>query len=1417
MKNFPIIRYLLFGWMACGLHTPVSASPIVNGSFESGLDGWTTTGNVSIQNSPPYAPTDGTKLAVFNAVNSTPNGSLSQTQVLPGGWNRLIFDVGNLSFNNQEQRMHVQVTELIAGIPYIKLSEDIVIPGNADGSTHWIHKEYIVTSAILPSTLTFTDTSLTSIATDLTLDNVRLIPSHLLLLQSPTDAPGGPGGVVYTSSPNSIDGKNGGYTQDALWYFEDTDITLSVLPVEYNRPFLEWLKDGQHYSFNRTIHVSLTQNTTMTAVHSPPLSVDPAEPFETKGFVKTGPYGPLYKGYTLANVSSAPVDWSASFQVTGGGSDGKWLSVWPPGGTLIAGNTVSLRAMVTGLALDLPAGKHEGRLVISTPAGNTEIHVSLAALDPNNLLANGSFESNLDGWTVTGNVSPQTGAPYVPTNGAKIAAFNAVNSLPNGVLSQTLPTEVGAHYSLDFDAGVLAYNTSEQRLKMEVRNVQDPPTTAVLSDTISIFGTGGGNNVWAPKHYEFVAQWPVTTLVFQDVSTSTANLDLMLDNVRISKPDFEIMVTTLADEDNPALGMGTGDSLREALAEAELRPGTNAILFDAGLNNGTITLAGGEQLSAKYANSDVAIDASGLTDGITVSGANSSRVFETSGTDSIRHLKIRNGDSNYGDGGAISTFGGGIYNHGSLMLRDCQVENNTGAPFGGGIMNAGALDIMDSTLANNYAPDSGGGLFNGGNANFTRSTVSGNSASANGGALCCTGGFGSAWITLTDSTVSNNTVGSYGGGYSGLFGYKAYGVLNARNTTFSGNTSTLAGGAIRGNGSVNLLGCTVSANSCTGPGGQGGGISSADLTFSNTIVGGNTAAIAPDVFNSALLFSEFNFTEADPLLLPLANYGGPTQTMKPRTNSPVLDAGGAPAGLPATDQRGQPRVSGTAPDIGAVEVQEIVVNTLVDENDGLNVGGISLRDAIGPASAPLPPELIRFAPALSGGTILLNGSALYIIGVTMAIDATNLPGGITISANHQSDVIDVFFSTAALNGLTITGITGSTGSGVALAMGFLDLTDCVIRNNSTAFNGAGLAVYDTSFSNANVTRCTFENNTAGGNGAAIHNEALVWVRDSTFSGNHAGGNGGAIKTGIYRTGMVIVNSTFSGNSSVGSGGAIEAGSLKLIHSTISGNSSSGGNGGGLSSTSTIPNPELGLSIANSIIAGNTAVAGPNINGPVDAFYGLNLTGGNPLLAPLDFYGSPTKTMPPLPGSPAIDGTTVFPSTPPFDFPAYSYAAYDQRGKARPNGPLPDIGAVEAFPFSSLPLVDSDHDGIDDRLEPAYQMTVGTNDSSRDTDGDGSRDGEEIANMTDPGNSNSLLKILSFEKSSGVPLVAGDPVFHVTFTSFPGLSYTLECDQNLDFSGPGCRVLPLGTAAGFTGSAEVELMAGHDFVRVRRDK
>ena len=64
-----------------------------------------------------------------------------------------------------------------------------------------------------------------------------------------------------------------------------------------------------------------------------------------------------------------------------------------------------------------------------------------------------------------------------------------------------------------------------------------------------------------------------------------------------------------------------------------------------------------------------------------------------------------------------------------------------------------------------------------------------------------------------------------------------------------------------------------------------------------------------------------NFIKVDPKLAPLAENGGPTQTMRLQPGSPAIDqVPTSGAGCPPTDQRGVIRPGGTACDIGSYEI-----------------------------------------------------------------------------------------------------------------------------------------------------------------------------------------------------------------------------------------------------------------------------------------------------------------------------------------------------------------------------------------------------------------------------------------------------------------------------------------------------------------
>jgi predicted outer membrane repeat protein len=343
--------------------------------------------------------------------------------------------------------------------------------------------------------------------------------------------------------------------------------------------------------------------------------------------------------------------------------------------------------------------------------------------------------------------------------------------------------------------------------------------------------------------------------------------------------------------------------------------------------------------------------------------------------------------------------------------------------------------------------------------------------------------------------------------------------------------------------------------------------------------------------------------------------------------------------------------------------QGTVVTTVTDEDNGSLGGGtgVSLREAVKYSPAG---DTVTFTKALSGQTIRLTAGQITIAN-RLTIDSSSLAVPITVSGDktgngRTADDTRVFIINAGptvLESLVISGASGADGGGGINCNP--STVDLAIRN------------------------CTFSGNYASSLGGGIYSVGILTIRNSTFTGNSCPDQGGALRVSGSAT---IENCTFSGNSSA-NGGAIyiSGGAVSIQSVTVSGNSARTSGGGILKNSGS-------LASNNTIVAGNTAPAAPNISG---TFTGTsNITSGNPGLAPLGNYGGPTQTMPPLPGSPAIDGggTTILTT--------------DQRGFPRVS--TPDIGAAEYQGTSDL-----------------------TRFWNRDFDGDGSPYGTEQALGTDP--------------------------------------------------------------------------------------
>jgi hypothetical protein len=321
-------------------------------------------------------------------------------------------------------------------------------------------------------------------------------------------------------------------------------------------------------------------------------------------------------------------------------------------------------------------------------------------------------------------------------------------------------------------------------------------------------------------------------------------------------------LSTLTVLNNSDQGPG---SLRAVLAAAS---NGDQIVFDPALNGQTITLTSGELLL----NKDLTITGPGAGL-LTISGNHASRVFDVAGgtTVSLSGLTISNGRAtNQGQG---YSYGGGIYNAGTLTVSDSTLSGNevTFVGAGGGIYNAGTLTVSNSALASNgihlphsVAAERGGGIDNMGTLTVSNSTFSGNQALF--GAGISNGGT----LTVSTSTFSGNEINATDYGFLGPPDLGGGGIYNGSTGTATVSTSTFSGNfgdffPTKGGGIYNAGAMTLSISTVAGNtvGGGGGGIANAGtLTVTNSTLFGNTAGRGAGIFcaNSSSVTSVGNST-----------------------------------------------------------------------------------------------------------------------------------------------------------------------------------------------------------------------------------------------------------------------------------------------------------------------------------------------------------------------------------------------------------------------------------------------------------------------------------------------------------------------------------------------------------------------------
>ena len=460
---------------------------------------------------------------------------------------------------------------------------------------------------------------------------------------------------------------------------------------------------------------------------------------------------------------------------------------------------------------------------------------------------------------------------------------------------------------------------------------------------------------------------------------------------------------------------------------------------------------------------------------------------------------------------------GEFLNRENLTLTDSTIWANS-ASQGGGIFNRNStVSITNSTISANFASSNGGGINSAlSTASITNSTIYSNFAGARGGGIVSFSGSGGipSTINIANSTIWANSASFDGGG---IFNYRS--TASITNSTVSANSASFDGGGIY-NSSYNNLSITTNINSTIVSGNnasdQGDEIYDLDGTVNadgNNLFGDSRKNNNGAFRNFTPGASDINAT-SDGTNTPLANIldpaglqdnGGTTETIALVPKSPAIDAGNNNANL-LTDQTGVARVINGQADIGAFESTfEIEVNTLVDENDGIDVGGISLREAL---DAIAPEGTITFSDSIANGTITLGGTEL-VIDKSVTIDGGD--DNITVSGNNASRVFNIDDGTTAVQSVSISDLTitgGSTNNRGGGIYNFenLTLTDSTVSANFASSDGGGVF---NDRSTASITNSTISANSSASRGGGVFNDrSTASITNSTISANFASSDSG---------------------------------------------------------------------------------------------------------------------------------------------------------------------------------------------------------------------------------------------------------------------------------------------------------------------
>jgi CSLREA domain-containing protein len=439
-------------------------------------------------------------------------------------------------------------------------------------------------------------------------------------------------------------------------------------------------------------------------------------------------------------------------------------------------------------------------------------------------------------------------------------------------------------------------------------------------------------------------------------------------------------VTKTADTDDGVCTAGDC-SLREAIFAANDLAGPDTIDFKASvfaLPNPVQQIILSADLPELKIEDDLTINGSGARQ-LIINGNNDDRIFDIANkTVSIRDLVMFNGYAKAGNiyqGQTGGCAGGAIANNGNLTLTRVRITLNKADCQGGGIAAGNSLTVIYSIISNNYSNQFGGGLYSNGAVKIANSTITDNEANFAGGGIYSST---ASALYLNNATISHNTSGTEGGGIASYTNQGSPINKWMRNTIVANNNAP---------NYHDLLGVFNSQGS--------------NLIRVNSV---NVSFPVGSPNNKGDYVGTF-VTPLDPLLGPLQDNGGLSNTRALLPGSPAIDNGDScvtftscvenkpPVPL-VYDQRftGFNRNAGASVDIGAYEAEPTV-----------SVSDVSLLEGNQNTTS------FNFNVTLSGSTgqtVTVNYQTAGI-NASAGVDFTSVNGTLTFAPGETSKTVTV--------------------------------------------------------------------------------------------------------------------------------------------------------------------------------------------------------------------------------------------------------------------------------------------------------------------------------------------------------------------------------------------------------------------------